>query len=140
MILHGGKYPNWSFDHRKKYFPLTEMPQMCLWAQKPITSRLKVNSQVSRLNCQKLTFGLDVGRALLFVRSQYGILDDGVRFHLLSHLIRETVNIGKSMLATSIASRDDAFDPSYNSKDAGSIQNLIQKDRVLTAVCLKIYC
>ncbi|RZC06690.1 BEACH domain-containing protein B isoform B [Glycine soja] len=72
--------------------------------------------------------------ALLFVRSQYGILDDGVRFHLLSHLIRETVNIGKSMLATSIASRDDAFDPSYNSKDAGSIQNLIQKDRVLTAV------
>ncbi|KAH1253242.1 BEACH domain-containing protein B [Glycine max] len=71
---------------------------------------------------------------LLFVRSQYGILDDGVRFHLLSHLIRETVNIGKSMLATSIASRDDAFDPSYNSKDAGSIQNLIQKDRVLTAV------
>ncbi|KAH1245168.1 BEACH domain-containing protein B [Glycine max] len=83
---------------------------------------------------KKLTFGLDVGRALLFVRSQYGILDDGVRFHLLSHLIRETVNIGKSMLATSIASRDDAFDPSYNSKDAGSIQNLIQKDRVLTAV------
>ncbi|XP_020218624.1 BEACH domain-containing protein B isoform X2 [Cajanus cajan] len=71
---------------------------------------------------------------LLFVRSQYGILDDGVRFHLLSHLIRETVNIGKSMLATSIASRDDALDPSYNSKDAGSIQNLIQKDRVLTAV------
>ncbi|KAL5145273.1 BEACH domain-containing protein B [Glycine soja] len=67
-------------------------------------------------------------------QSQYGILDDGVRFHLLSHLIRETVNIGKSMLATSIASRDDAFDPSYNSKDAGSIQNLIQKDRVLTAV------
>ncbi|RDY05943.1 BEACH domain-containing protein B, partial [Mucuna pruriens] len=73
-------------------------------------------------------------RALLFVRSQYGILDDGVRFHLLSHLIRETVNIGKSMLATSIASRDDALDPSHNSKDAGSIQNLIQKDRVLTAV------
>ncbi|TKY74425.1 BEACH domain-containing protein lvsC [Spatholobus suberectus] len=72
--------------------------------------------------------------ALLFVRSQYGILDDGVRFHLLSHLIRETVNIGKSMLATSIASRDDALDPSYNSKDGGSIQNLIQKDRVLTAV------
>lgn len=72
--------------------------------------------------------------ALLFVRSQYGILDDGVRFHLLSHLLRETVNIGKSMLATSIASRDDALDPNYNSKDSGSIQNLIQKDRVLTAV------
>ncbi|XP_014501021.1 BEACH domain-containing protein B isoform X2 [Vigna radiata var. radiata] len=71
---------------------------------------------------------------LLFVRTQYGTLDDGVRFHLLSHLIRETVNIGKSMLATSLASRDDASDPSYNSKDASSIQNIIQKDRVLTAV------
>lgn len=34
----------------------------------------------------------------------YGMLDDGARFHLLSHLIRETVNIGKSMLATSIVS------------------------------------
>ncbi|XP_061352489.1 BEACH domain-containing protein B, partial [Gastrolobium bilobum] len=72
--------------------------------------------------------------ALLSVRSQYGMLDDGARFHLLSHLIRETVNIGKSMLATSIVSRDDALDPSYSSKDTGSIQNLIQKDRVLAAV------
>ncbi|CAJ2641153.1 unnamed protein product [Trifolium pratense] len=71
---------------------------------------------------------------LLFVRSQYGMLDDGARFHLLSHLIRETVNIGKSMLATSLVSRDDTLDPNYNSKDAGSIQNLIQKDRVLAAI------
>ncbi|OIW14558.1 hypothetical protein TanjilG_14944 [Lupinus angustifolius] len=66
-------------------------------------------------------------------RSQYGMLDDGARFHVLSHLIRETVNIGKSMLATSIVSRDDNTDSSYNSKDTGSIQNLIQKDRVLSA-------
>lgn len=71
---------------------------------------------------------------LLFVRSQYGMLDDGARFHLLSHLIRETVNIGKSMLATSLVSRDDTLDPNYNLKDAGSIQNLIQKDRVLAAI------
>lgn len=71
---------------------------------------------------------------LLFVRSQYGMLDDGARFHLLSHLIRETVNIGKSMLATSLVSRDDTLDPNYNLKDAGSIQNLIQRDRVLAAI------
>ncbi|CAL0327334.1 unnamed protein product [Lupinus luteus] len=71
--------------------------------------------------------------ALLAIRSQYGMLDDGARFHVLSHLIRETVNIGKSMLATSIVSRDDNTDSSYNSKDSGSIQNLIQKDRVLLA-------
>ncbi|QHN94309.1 BEACH domain-containing protein B [Arachis hypogaea] len=72
--------------------------------------------------------------SLLAVRAQYGMLDDGARIHLLSHLIRETVNIGKSMLATSIVSRDDTMDSSHNSKDAGSIQNLIQKDRVLAAV------
>ncbi|CAI8599125.1 unnamed protein product [Vicia faba] len=71
---------------------------------------------------------------LLFVRSQYGMLDDGARFHLLSHLIRETVNIGKSILATSLVNRDDTLEPNYNSKDAGSIQNLIQKDRVLAAI------
>lgn len=92
-----------------------------------------------RLTYHKLTLCLDVCRILLFVRSQYGMLDDGARFHLLSHLIRETVNIGKSMLATSIVSREDTMDPSYNSKDAGSIQNLIQKDRVLAAVCLMLY-
>ncbi|MED6109928.1 hypothetical protein PIB30_038190 [Stylosanthes scabra] len=72
--------------------------------------------------------------SLLAIRAQYGMLDDGARIHLLSHLIRETVNIGKSMLATSIVSWDDSMDSTHNSKDAGSIQNLIQKDRVLAAV------
>ncbi|MED6216742.1 hypothetical protein PIB30_010777 [Stylosanthes scabra] len=72
--------------------------------------------------------------SLLAIRAQYGMLDDGARIHLLSHLIRETINIGKSMLATSIVSWDDSMDSTHNSKDAGSIQNLIQKDRVLAAV------
>ncbi|XP_058069394.1 BEACH domain-containing protein B isoform X3 [Magnolia sinica] len=71
---------------------------------------------------------------LLIVRSQYGMLDDGARFHVISHLIRETVNCGKSMLATSILGRDDSSDSSNNIKEAGSIDNLIQKDRVLVAV------
>lgn len=100
---------------------------------------MRVSSQFVRLTYNKLTLCLDVGRVLLFVRSQYGMLDDGARFHLLSHLIRETVNIGKSMLATSLVSRDDTLDPNYNLKDAGSIQNLIQRDRVLAAVCALLY-
>lgn len=99
---------------------------------------MRVSSQFVRLTYAKLIFCLVLGRVLLFVRSQYGMLDDGARFHLLSHLIRETVNVGKSMLATSLVNRDDNLEPNYNSKEAGSIQNLIQKDRVLAAVCLKM--
>ena len=68
------------------------------------------------------------------VRSHYGMLNDGVRFHVITHLIRETVNCGKSMLATSIVSREDPSDSGSNPKETGTIQNLIQKDRVLGAV------
>ncbi|KAF3447262.1 hypothetical protein FNV43_RR12442 [Rhamnella rubrinervis] len=72
--------------------------------------------------------------ALLDVRSQYGMLNDGARFHVISHLIRETVNCGKSMLATSIVGIDDDSDSGSNLKDSGSVHNIIQKDRVLAAV------
>ncbi|KAI8015885.1 BEACH domain-containing protein B [Camellia lanceoleosa] len=72
--------------------------------------------------------------ALLAVRSQYGMQDDGARFHVISHLIRETVNCGKPMLATSIMGRDESSDLSSNPKETGTLQSLIQKDRVLSAV------
>lgn len=72
--------------------------------------------------------------SFLTVRSHYGTLDDGARFHIISHLIRETVNCGKSMLATSILGRDDSSNPGSSHKEAGSVENLIQKDRVLAAV------
>nr|GMC55110.1 BEACH domain-containing protein B isoform X1 [Ipomoea batatas] len=71
--------------------------------------------------------------ALLAVRSHYGMLDDGARFHVIAHLIRETVSCGKSMLATSIVGREDSADSSSNPKEGSSIHNLIQKDRVLSA-------
>lgn len=70
---------------------------------------------------------------LLSVRSQYGMLDDGARFHVISHLILETVSCGKSMLATSITGRDDSVEISSNTKEAGFILNLIQRDRVLAS-------
>lgn len=72
--------------------------------------------------------------SLLAVRSEYGVLDDGARLHVISHLIRETINCGKSMLATSIVGRDDSSDTGSNSKDTSSIHSIIQKDRVLAAV------
>jgi hypothetical protein len=76
-----------------------------------------------------------VARSLLAVRSEYGVLDDGARLHVISHLIRETINCGKSMLASSIVGRDDSSDTGSNSKDTSSIHSIIQKDRVLAAVC-----
>ena len=66
------------------------------------------------------------------------MLDDGARFHVIAHLIREAVDCGKLMLATSIVGRDDLLDTSSVSKESGTIQNLIQKDRVRIAVCLII--
>ncbi|KAF6143571.1 hypothetical protein GIB67_029740 [Kingdonia uniflora] len=72
--------------------------------------------------------------SLLNVRLQYGTLDDGARYHVISHLIRETVNWGKPMLATSIISKDDSSDFINIAMEVGTIQTLIQKDRVLAAV------
>lgn len=79
-----------------------------------------------------LLFGLY--RSLLIVRSQYGKLDDGARFHVFSHLILETVIYGKSMLVTNILGRDDSVEVK-NNKETGFILSFIQKDRVLAAVC-----
>lgn len=43
------------------------------------------------------------------------------------------------MLATSILGRDDSSNPGSSHKEAGSVENLIQKDRVLAAVCYELY-
>ncbi|KAH6788519.1 binding protein [Perilla frutescens var. frutescens] len=73
--------------------------------------------------------------SLLAVRSQYGMLDGGVRIHVISRLIRETINCGKSMLATTIMSSGDDFsDLGSKSREGNSILNFIQKDRLLGAV------
>lgn len=78
-----------------------------------------------------------MNRSLLAVRSQYGMLDGGVRIHVISRLIRETISCGKSMLATAImgSSSDDLSDLGSKSKEGNTILNVIQKDRLLGAVC-----
>ncbi|KAK1322909.1 hypothetical protein QJS10_CPA02g00135 [Acorus calamus] len=73
-------------------------------------------------------------RSLLATRKLSGMLDDGARFQLISHLIRETVNFGKSVIATSILGREDSSDASSSVKEISSISNLIQKERLLVAV------
>jgi hypothetical protein len=73
------------------------------------------------------------------VRSHYGQLDDGARFHVLSHLILETIIYGKSMLVTNILGRDDSIEVNSN-KEAGFILSFIQKDRVLATVVPLSFC
>ncbi|TKW23149.1 hypothetical protein SEVIR_4G274600v4 [Setaria viridis] len=70
--------------------------------------------------------------SLLIVRSQYGQLDDGARFHVCSHLILETIIYGKSMLVTNILGRDDSMEVNKN-KETGFILSFIQKDRIFAA-------
>ncbi|KAJ3679372.1 hypothetical protein LUZ60_017383 [Juncus effusus] len=76
--------------------------------------------------------------SLLTIRSQYGGLDDGARYHIISHLLLEMVICGKSMLANSILGRDENADSANNSsssnnREANFILSLLQKDRVLSA-------
>lgn len=63
------------------------------------------------------------------------MLDDWARFHVISHLILEIVNYGKSILATSFLGRDDSFEVTNNTKEVGFSLSLIQRDRVFAAVC-----
>uniref|UniRef100_A0A0D9WT97 BEACH domain-containing protein n=1 Tax=Leersia perrieri TaxID=77586 RepID=A0A0D9WT97_9ORYZ len=79
----------------------------------------------------------NASKSLLIARSQYGQLDDGARYHVLSHLILETIICGKSMLVTHIFGRDDSMEIG-NNKEAGSILNFVQKDRVLAEATAEV--
>ncbi|KAJ4963542.1 hypothetical protein NE237_023481 [Protea cynaroides] len=72
--------------------------------------------------------------SLLTVRLRYGMLDNGARFHVISQLIRETINCGKSMLATGIVGKDDSSDSGSSIKQTSTIHSLIQKERVLAMI------
>ncbi|XP_040380752.1 BEACH domain-containing protein B-like isoform X2 [Oryza brachyantha] len=75
--------------------------------------------------------------SLLIARSQYGILDDGARYHVLSHLILETIICGKSMLVPNILGRDESMEIG-NNKETGFILSFVEKDRVLAAATVEV--
>lgn len=81
-------------------------------------------------------FLFSTSRALLSVRSQFGMLEDSARFQLISLLIRETVTCGKSLLASSVVTMEESLDPGCKDKETSNIKSLIQADKVLSAVCL----
>ncbi|KAH9329817.1 hypothetical protein KI387_001925, partial [Taxus chinensis] len=72
--------------------------------------------------------------SLLDARAQIGSFDDGARFHVISQLIRESVRHGKSMLAMSIADRDNSEDPINTLNETSSVNSLLHRERVVAAV------
>ncbi|KAK4276908.1 hypothetical protein QN277_015003 [Acacia crassicarpa] len=131
MVLRGERFPRIIFRLVILYLCKASLERASQCVQRVVSLLpcfLTADDEPSRSRLQLLIW------AMLAVRSQYGLLDDGARFHVVSHFIRETVNIGKSMLASSLMSKDDSSDPNSNFKETGSIQNIIQKDRVLAAV------
>ncbi|KAH9551888.1 hypothetical protein CY35_09G037400 [Sphagnum magellanicum] len=70
---------------------------------------------------------------LLDARTQIGSMDEGARFHVVSQLIREIVEGGKAMLATSLMDKDKPHDEVITASDA-TLHSLLQQDRILAAV------
>ncbi|CAK9237200.1 unnamed protein product [Sphagnum troendelagicum] len=70
---------------------------------------------------------------LLDARTQIGSMDEGARFHVVSQLIREIVEGGKAMLATSLMDKDKPHDDVITASDA-ALHSLLQQDRILAAV------
>lgn len=55
-------------------------------------------------------------------------MDDGARVHVISKLIQESIEIGKSMLATSMVEKEKKLESD------SSVQSLLQRERVVAAV------
>nr|POF26456.1 beach domain-containing protein b [Quercus suber] len=131
MLLRGERFPRIIFRLVILYLCKSSLERASRYVQQVISllpCLLAADDEQSKSRLQLFIW------ALLAVRLQFGMLNEGARFHVISHLIRETVNCGKSLLATSIVGRDDSTDLASNSKETGSIHNLLQKDRVLAAV------
>lgn len=69
---------------------------------------------------------------MLDARGQIGGMDDGARFQMVSQLIQETIEHGKSILVNSSSDKREQ-DASSNS---ASVHSLLQQDRVIAAVGL----
>lgn len=64
-------------------------------------------------------------------RVQVGTMDDGARLHIVSQLIRETVEIAKSMLATSMVEKEKSQE---STPSESSVHSLLHRDRIASAV------
>ncbi|KAG8069818.1 hypothetical protein GUJ93_ZPchr0006g46210 [Zizania palustris] len=128
MILRGERFPRIIFHLIVLYLCKAGLEDASRCAQQFISLLPNLISEDDRCK-NRLHFSI---WSLLRIRAQYGELDDGARFHVVSHLILETVIYGKSMLATTMLARDDSTEANSN-KESGFVLNLVQKDRVLAA-------
>ncbi|CAM8878100.1 unnamed protein product [Rhodiola kirilowii] len=131
MLLRGEKFPKIVFRLVILYLCKSSLERASRCVQQAISllpCLLAADDEPSKSRFQLFVW------ALLSVRSQYGMIEDGARFHVISHLIRETVICGKSLLASSIAGMDESSDPGYSDKETSTIQSLIQADKVLAAI------
>ncbi|KAL5212760.1 hypothetical protein ABZP36_023607 [Zizania latifolia] len=128
MILRGERFPRIIFHLIVLYLCKAGLEDASRCAQQFISLLPNLISEDDRCK-NRLHFLI---WSLLRIRAQYGELDDGARFHVMSHLILETVIYGKSMLATTMLARDDSTEANSN-KESGFVLNLVQKDRVLAA-------
>ncbi|CAI9116125.1 OLC1v1017198C2 [Oldenlandia corymbosa var. corymbosa] len=135
MLLRGEKCPRIVFRLMVLYLCKSSLERVSRCVQQFIPllpSLLNADDEPSKNRVQLFIW------SLLLVRSQYGKSDDGARIHVISHLIRETVNCSKLVLASSLSSRDDSSDLGSYPKEPNAIHNLIQKDRVTAAVADEI--
>uniref|UniRef100_A0A7N0VH18 BEACH domain-containing protein B n=1 Tax=Kalanchoe fedtschenkoi TaxID=63787 RepID=A0A7N0VH18_KALFE len=131
MLLRGEKFPKIVFRLVVLYLCKSSLERASRCVQQVISllpCLLAADDEPSKSRFQLFVW------ALLSVRSQYGMLEDGARFHVVSHLIRETLTCGKCLLALSIVSMDDSSDHGNSVKETSVIHNLIQADKVLSAI------
>ncbi len=69
-------------------------------------------------------------RTLLDARAHVGYKDHGARLHVVSQLIQETVESGKTMLANSLPDKESNWEESTTS----SVHKLLQQERLVAAV------
>ncbi|XP_031488059.1 BEACH domain-containing protein B isoform X2 [Nymphaea colorata] len=131
MLLRGEKCPRIVFRLVILYLCKSDIERASRCAQQFISLLpcfLTMEDESSKSRLQLFIWSLHL------LRSQLHMLDGGARFHVASQLIRESINHGKFMLVNSISGTEDSSDLDGSLKESGAIFNLLQKERVLSAV------
>ncbi|CAN6454099.1 unnamed protein product [Victoria cruziana] len=131
MLLRGEKCPRIVFRLVILYLCKSDIERASRCAQHFVSLLpcfLTIDDESSKSRLQLFIWSLHL------LRTQLHILDGGARFHVASQLIRESINHGKFMFVNSISGTEDSSEPGGNLKESGTIFNLLQKERVLSAV------
>ncbi|BBM99563.1 hypothetical protein MPTK1_1g22060 [Marchantia polymorpha subsp. ruderalis] len=126
----GEKYPRVVFPLTLLYLYEAELGEASRCVQQLLNllpGYLNVESESNRNKLQLFLW------SLLEARSEIGALDDGARFYVVSQLIRETMDLGKNMLASSLGNKDVIQDITPHPNES-AVQSLLQRERITAAV------